>query len=97
VLRFLLFTVFLDMLGPGLVVPILPALMTTVTGDVGSAVLWSGILGSVYGLLRFAVSPLLGRLSDRYGRRPVLLAAAVFAAASALLLAVTPDLDLNRA
>jgi DHA1 family tetracycline resistance protein-like MFS transporter len=72
-MRFLLVTVFLDMLGLGLIVPILPALLTTVTADPATAVLWSGVLGSTYGLLQFAISPLLGRLSDRYGRRPVLL------------------------
>ncbi|WBB90894.1 MFS transporter [Verrucosispora sp. WMMC514] len=69
----LLGTVVLDMLGLGLIVPIVPALMTSVTEDVAAAVFWSGLLGSVYGLLQFVVAPLLGRLSDRYGRRPVLL------------------------
>ncbi|MFC4997993.1 MFS transporter [Dactylosporangium cerinum] len=73
-LSFLLVTVFIDMLGLGLIVPIVPALLTDLTGTAADGARWNGLIGSSYGLLQFLASPLLGRLSDRYGRRPVLLA-----------------------
>ncbi|SCG69450.1 MFS transporter [Micromonospora inositola] len=90
-LSFLLVTVFLDMLGLGLIVPIVPALMTAVTEDATAAVRWSGLLGSIYGLLQFVVSPLLGRLSDRYGRRPVLLASLTCLGVDWLAHAISPS------
>ncbi|MEV4536384.1 MFS transporter [Asanoa sp. NPDC049518] len=74
-LSFLLVTVFVDMLGLGIVVPIVPALMLELTGRSADAVAWSGLLGSTFGLAQFLTAPLLGRLADRYGRRPVLLTA----------------------
>ncbi|MFC4117466.1 MFS transporter [Nonomuraea zeae] len=89
-LSFLLVTVFLDMLGLGLIVPIVPALMKAVTEDATAAAFWSGLLGSIYGLLQFVVSPLLGRLSDRYGRRPVLLASLTCLGVDWLAHAVSP-------
>ncbi|GAA3529804.1 TCR/Tet family MFS transporter [Nonomuraea rosea] len=90
-LSFLLVTVFLDMLGLGLIVPIVPALMSAVTDNATTAAFWSGLLGSTYGLLQFVVSPLLGRLSDRYGRRPVLLVSLTCLGVDWLAHAVSPS------
>ena len=77
-LAFLLVTVGIDMLGLGLIVPIVPSLMTAITGHPASAAQWSGIVGASYGLTQFLAAPFLGRLSDRYGRKPVLVAALTF-------------------
>ena len=62
-------TVFLDLLGFGLVVPFLPG----VARDLGASPLTATLLGSAYSLMQFLFIPLWGRLSDRVGRRPVLL------------------------
>jgi DHA1 family tetracycline resistance protein-like MFS transporter len=89
-LPFLLATVFIDMLGLGLVVPIVPALMGAVTHDPAHAARWSGLIDSSYGILQFLTAPLLGRLADRYGRRPVLLTSLGFLGVDYLAHAVNP-------
>jgi DHA1 family tetracycline resistance protein-like MFS transporter len=89
-LSFLLATVFIDMLGLGLIVPIVPALMGAVTHDPAHAARWSGLIASSYGILQFLTAPLLGRLADRYGRRPVLLASLGFLGVDYLAHAVFP-------
>jgi DHA1 family tetracycline resistance protein-like MFS transporter len=93
-LSFLLVTVFIDMLGLGIVVPIVPALMLDLTGDAAGAARWSGLIGSSYGLLQFVTAPLLGRLADRYGRRPVLLVSLACLGVDYLGHAITPTMGL---
>jgi len=70
-----LLTVFIDSLGFGIIIPSLPSVIMELTGQpVSAAADWGGYLLAVYALLQFFMAPVLGNLSDRYGRRPVLLA-----------------------
>ena len=73
---FILITVFIDVLGIGIIVPILPELIKEFTG--GSTALagrWFGVLAATYAVTQFFFAPILGALSDRVGRRPVILIA----------------------
>jgi DHA1 family tetracycline resistance protein-like MFS transporter len=72
-LNFVLVCVFIDMLGIGLIVPVLPVLVGEfVTGREQQA-LWFGLMSTVFGLMQFIFMPMLGALSDRVGRRPILM------------------------
>lgn len=72
---FILVTLMLDAMGIGLILPVMPDLIQDVGGgnSVGRAALWGGILLTTFSVMQFLFSPLLGALSDRFGRRPVLL------------------------
>ncbi|MGI8435734.1 MAG: MFS transporter, partial [Chthoniobacterales bacterium] len=72
---FIFITVTLDMLALGLIAPVLPKLVLNfLGGDASSAAKWFGIFGTVFALMQFVFSPVLGVLSDRFGRRPIILA-----------------------
>jgi DHA1 family tetracycline resistance protein-like MFS transporter len=87
--------VYIDMLGIGLAFPVLPRLIEELQGgDVSRASYIYGALAAAYSLMQFLFAPLLGALSDRYGRRPVLLLALVGMAINYLLLAYAPTLAL---
>jgi len=71
--RFVLLTVFLDILGVGLTVPVLPRLVATFAPQPDMEAYWYGVIVASYSIMQFFFAPLLGALSDRFGRRPVLL------------------------
>lgn len=74
-LTFLLITVSLDMIGFGIIIPVMPQLiMHLAGGSVGTAAVYGGALGALYALMQLLCAPVMGNLSDRFGRRPVLLA-----------------------
>lgn len=73
-LIFIFITVLIDILGIGLIIPVVPALITELTGYNNSeSSLFGGILAATYAIMQFFAAPILGALSDRYGRRPLLL------------------------
>jgi len=90
---FVFITVFLDMVGFGLVMPVLPRLIEEVSGsDLAGASIWGGWLFFAYGGMQFLFGPALGNLSDAYGRRPVLLLSVFGLAVDYLLTAFAPNL-----
>ncbi|PHV27549.1 tetracycline resistance MFS efflux pump [Janthinobacterium sp. BJB426] len=84
-------TVMLDAVGIGLIFPILPALLRHVT-HADNVAPYIGIMTALYALMQFIFAPVLGALSDRLGRRPVLLVSLAGAAVNYLFLAFAPSL-----
>jgi MFS transporter, DHA1 family, tetracycline resistance protein len=70
---FIMFTALIDMISIGLIVPVLPALVGSLTGSKADQALWYGAVTFAFSFANFFGSPILGALSDSYGRRPVLL------------------------
>ena len=87
----ILAAVTLDAVGIGLIFPILPALLREVTDATEIATLY-GVMLALYAAMQFLLSPVLGVLSDRYGRRPVLLISLAGAAIDYLIMAFAPEL-----
>ena len=70
---FIMLTTLIDMVSIGLIIPVLPALVGSFTGSQAEQAYWYGVVTFSFGLANFFASPVLGALSDAYGRRPVLL------------------------
>lgn len=90
---FVLVTVFLDNLAFGLIIPVIPTLVQDLTGTPPeNATLWIGALAATYALMNFLMGPLLGALSDRFGRRPVLLGSMGMLGIDFLIMAIAPTI-----
>ena len=90
---FILVTVLLDTLGLGLIIPVAPRLVESFLGDnMAEASTYFGWMVSLYAVMQFAFAPVVGGLSDRYGRRPVIFVSLMGAAASYLLSGFAPSL-----
>lgn len=86
---FIMITVMLDAMGIGLIMPVMPDLLSEVQGGtLGKAAIWGGILSTSFALMQFIFGPILGGLSDRFGRRPVLLISLVVMSLDYLVMAI---------
>src|SRR5213594_20997 len=93
-ITFIFITVMLDMLALGLIAPVLPKLILNfLGGNPTSAATWLGIFGTVFALMQFFFSPVLGVLSDRFGRRPVILLSNLGLGLDYMVMALAPSLS----
>ncbi|MEM8935638.1 MAG: MFS transporter, partial [Pseudomonadota bacterium] len=92
---FIFITVVLNMVGLGVIMPVMPQLLMDVTGsDVANAAQWGGVLSAVYALMQFVTMPIIGGLSDRFGRRPILLISLAAFSVDYLIMAVAPTIGI---
>lgn len=90
---FIFVTVMLDMMALGVMIPVLPKLVIEFErGDTASAAVMFGLFGTVWAAMQFLFMPLVGNLSDRFGRRPVILLSNLGLGLDYLLMAVAPSL-----
>lgn len=88
---FILITVLIDVIGIGIIIPIIPSLIQELTGgDVSQASSYALILVFIYSFMQFIFSPIIGGLSDQFGRRPVLLFSLFGFGIDYILLALAP-------
>lgn len=88
-MTFILMTVVIDAMGIGLIIPVMPALLREI-GDIplADAAIWGGVLATAFAVMQFLFGPIVGALSDRYGRRPVLLVSLFVMAVDYLVMAL---------
>ena len=91
-IAFILVTAALDIVALGIIIPVLPALIEQFTGSNAQAGVINGVFVALWALMQFVGSPVIGSLSDQYGRRPVLLVSAFGLSVDYVLMALAPNL-----
>jgi len=92
-LVFIFITMLVDTIGLGIIIPVSPKLIQTLTHEpLGAAAWWGGWLMFVYGLMQFLFAPVIGNLSDRFGRRPVLVLSLVAIGIDYLITGLAPTI-----
>jgi len=91
-IAFILVTALLDVMSMGIIIPVLPQLIEQLSGSTSAAGLWNGLFVALWAAMQFLCSPVIGSLSDRFGRRPVILISVAGLALDFLLMAVAPNL-----
>jgi len=93
-LGFIFVTLLIDVIGLGIIIPVLPKLIEKlIHGNLSEASLYAGLLTLAYSVMQFLFAPVIGNLSDRYGRRPVLLGSLLGFGMDYLLLAFAPNIS----
>src|SRR6185437_9813336 len=92
-LAFILITVSFDMVAFGIIAPVFPKLVLGfLGGNMADAAKWFGVFGTIFALMQLVCSPVLGMLSDRFGRRPVIILSNVGTGLDFIIMALAPSL-----